>query len=114
MRYVQRDENGKVIGHFALLQYEGQEALADNHPDLLEYAQPQPTLAEQLNAVYGEQPVEVRARFGPLKAAVKTFLEQPEPDIEATRYLIETADISTDDEPLRQALLNCLPAPPDS
>ena len=38
MRYVQRDENGRVIGHFANPQLGyAEEELGDGHPDLLAY-----------------------------------------------------------------------------
>jgi hypothetical protein len=35
MRYIQRDENGNVIGHYACPQEYAQEEVADDHPDIL-------------------------------------------------------------------------------
>ncbi len=38
MRYVQRNEEGKVIGHFANPQQGyAEEALPDDHPDIAEF-----------------------------------------------------------------------------
>ena len=34
MRYIDRDENGKVTGSFARKQFEGQESVSDDHSDL--------------------------------------------------------------------------------
>lgn len=35
MRYIDRDEKGKVTGTYNVEQFRGQEELLDNHPDLL-------------------------------------------------------------------------------
>ena len=48
MRYVTRDADGKIIGHFAVPQFEGQELLEDNHPDLEAFKNPPKPLPEQL------------------------------------------------------------------
>jgi hypothetical protein len=39
MRYVKRDENGDVVGHFANWQPYATELLEDGHPDLLAYTE---------------------------------------------------------------------------
>lgn len=44
MRYVQRDKDGKVIGHFARPQPgTAEEALPDDHPDIAAFNTPAPT-----------------------------------------------------------------------
>ena len=51
MRYVQRDKEGKVIGHFANEQSYAKELLEDNHPDILDMKTKQPkkvTIAEEM------------------------------------------------------------------
>ena len=35
MRFVQRDKDGKLLGHFALEQTYATEMVADDHPDIL-------------------------------------------------------------------------------
>jgi len=40
MRYVQRDKDGKVVGHFACPQPYAQEELADDHPEVLAFDAP--------------------------------------------------------------------------
>ena len=35
MRFVQRDKDGKLLGHFALEQSYATEMVADDHPDIL-------------------------------------------------------------------------------
>ena len=37
MRYVQRDKEGKVIGHFSNIQEYAVEILDDEHPDILAF-----------------------------------------------------------------------------
>lgn len=50
--FVQRDENNRVIGLFALFQ-EGfaEEELADNHPDVLAFLDPPPTIDDYRRAI---------------------------------------------------------------
>lgn len=38
MRYVDRDQGGKISGSFARPQYPNQERLADDHPDMIAFA----------------------------------------------------------------------------
>lgn len=35
MRFLQRDESGKLVGHYANPQPYAQEAVADDHPDIV-------------------------------------------------------------------------------
>jgi hypothetical protein len=56
MRYVQRDASGALIGHYANPQPYAQEAVADDHPDVLAWqaareAARGPTMAERLAAL---------------------------------------------------------------
>lgn len=47
MMYVMRDEEGKIIGSFALPQKGfAEEALKDDDPELLEFLAPKPTEVE--------------------------------------------------------------------
>ncbi len=39
MRYVQRDRDGNLVGHFANPQSYAAEEVADDHPDILAFAQ---------------------------------------------------------------------------
>lgn len=47
MRYVNRDENGKINGSFARQQYPGQERLADDDPELVVFTNPPPPFDEE-------------------------------------------------------------------
>jgi hypothetical protein len=56
MRYVHRDASGAVLGHYANPQPYAQEAVADDHPDLLAWREAReaargPTMAERLAAL---------------------------------------------------------------
>lgn len=37
MRYIQRNDEGKCVGHYANPQPYAQELVADNHPDIVEW-----------------------------------------------------------------------------
>lgn len=39
LRWVDRDSNGKVCGHYACKQREDQECLSEEHPDMLEFTE---------------------------------------------------------------------------
>lgn len=40
MRYVERNSDGKIVATFAVEQAPGQEAPADDHPDMVEFLRP--------------------------------------------------------------------------
>jgi hypothetical protein len=73
MRYVQRDESGKVVGHFANWQ-EGyaEEALSDDHVDLVAFRAERERLREenQRQSLTKRVPI-LEARVEALEALVK-------------------------------------------
>jgi len=68
MRYVQRDEQKKVVGSYANLQpgY-AEEQMAEDHPDLVRYNTPPPprimTPREKVEAALGITVAELRAEL---------------------------------------------------
>lgn len=60
-------------------------------------------LIDRLNAIFASQSVELRAQFGPLRAAVKTAFDYN--DTAAAQATIAGATIPQELEPIRAALL---------
>lgn len=60
-------------------------------------------LIDRLNVIFAAQPLELRAQFGPLRAAVKTAFDYE--DIAAAQATIAGASIPQELEPVRAALL---------
>ncbi len=64
---------------------------------------PEVPLIDRLNVIFAAQPIELRAQFGPLRAAVKTALDYS--DTEAAQATIAGATIPQELEAIRAALL---------
>lgn len=64
---------------------------------------PPPPLNVRLDGIFNGLPVEIRAQFYPLKAAIKLALEQG--DTEAAEAIIATAPVPSELEAVRQSLL---------
>ena len=59
--FIDRNENGKIRGVFNLPQYEGQEQIADDAAELLEFLNPTPT-PEQIAAQEREALIQAKMR----------------------------------------------------
>jgi hypothetical protein len=60
-------------------------------------------LADQLDAVFSQQPVDLQAQFSPLRAAIKLELDQGRLDI--AKRVIELAPVPPELEAQKEALL---------
>ncbi len=69
--------------------------------------QPKPTLGEKLDSIFSGLPVEIRAKFSPLKAGIKLELDQG--DLEVAKEIIKTATVPSELEAVRQSLLSQFP-----
>lgn len=65
------------------------------------------TLADELDAVFSQQSIDLQAQFSPLRAAIKLELDQGRYPI--AKRVIELATIPPELEPQRQALLAMFP-----
>lgn len=65
------------------------------------------SLADQLDAVFSQQPVDLQAQFSTLRAAIKLELDQGRYDI--AKRVIELAQVPPELEAQRQALLALFP-----
>lgn len=70
----------------------------------IEAAQQLQALPQQLDAVFNQLPVEARAQFYPLKAAVKLALEQG--DTSAALAIIQAVDVPPELQDAKDSLLN--------
>jgi hypothetical protein len=116
MRYIRRIDNPLLIkasgcvgpgglGEFDPAIYE---EVAGELPEDWEAEQPT-DLAFRLAGIFDSQPVSLRARFAPLRVAVKLELDLDHADV--AREIIVQAEIPPELEPLRQELLACFDAP---
>jgi hypothetical protein len=72
MRYIQRNERGEVVGHFAHPHPYAQEAVADDHPDILAWAaRIQASKADYMRVKAVANPEALLARVAALEAEVK-------------------------------------------
>ena len=62
MRYIQRDKDGKLIGHFACEQPYATEIVADDHPDIMEW--------NALRASERSKPSRLELRLAALEAEI--------------------------------------------
>ncbi len=77
MKYIKRNKDGVVTDVYARKQFEGQEALADDHPEIIAFFEP-PTE----NAIEAEIEKQIRkTAIQDLKTAGKISADYPEPEI---------------------------------
>jgi len=82
--------------------HDGRDTYNHQTGEIVHYS-PAVPLIDRLNVIFAAQPLELRAQFGPLRAAVKTAFDYN--DIEAAYATIAGASVPQELESIRTALL---------
>lgn len=114
MRYIQRNENGKIVGHFANFQPGlAEEILLEDDSELIAFINqtgdytPTPSLEDALLEVFNEQSIELQVQFAPLRATIESELKAGR--VHIAKLVIMNQVIPPELEPAREALLSVFP-----